>query len=53
MLLDTNVVSELMREAPDPAVVHWLDSLPPPSVFVSAVTVAALVAKNLFMSLLP
>lgn len=40
MLLDTNVVSEAMRTAPDPTVVEWLDSVPASSVFLSAVTVA-------------
>jgi len=40
ILLDTNVLSELMRQAPDPRVVRWLDSCPGGEVWVSAVTKA-------------
>jgi aminopeptidase N len=32
IVLDTNVLSALMRREPDPAVVTWLDRLPPESV---------------------
>lgn len=39
-LLDTNVLSELLRPRPEPAVVAWLSSQPPDSVFVSAITQA-------------
>jgi predicted nucleic acid-binding protein len=39
ILLDTNVLSALMQTRPDPAVVAWLDSQPPESVWVTAVTV--------------
>ncbi len=39
ILLDTNVVSALMRQAPDSAVVAWLDSLPAESVWLPAITV--------------
>jgi len=39
IVLDTNVVSALMRREPDPAVVVWLDSLPPESVWTTSVTV--------------
>lgn len=38
-VLDTNVLSALMRERPDPAVVAWLDGLPSQSVWTTAVTV--------------
>ena len=38
ILLDTNVVSELMRAAPLPAVLAYADSHPRVSLFVSAVT---------------
>jgi toxin FitB len=38
-LLDTNVVSELMRPAPEPRVVQWLDAQPAGEVWISAVTV--------------
>lgn len=39
ILLDTNVVSALMRRMPDPVVVTWLDSQPPESVWTTSVTV--------------
>jgi predicted nucleic acid-binding protein len=39
IVLDTNVVSALMRLEPDPLVVAWLDGLPPESVWTTSVTV--------------
>ena len=39
-LLDTNVVSELMRDAPNPNVLSWIDEQPTQDLFVSAVTEA-------------
>jgi toxin FitB len=39
IVLDTNVVSALMRDEPDPAVVAWLDSLPPESIWTTSITV--------------
>jgi predicted nucleic acid-binding protein len=39
MILDTNVLSELMREAPDAKVISWLDSQSRTSVWTSATTV--------------
>lgn len=39
IVLDTNVVSALMRSEPDPLVVTWLDGLPPESVWTTSVTV--------------
>ncbi len=42
IVLDTNVVSELMRHAPDAAVVTWVDACPPDDVFLTAVTAAEL-----------
>jgi predicted nucleic acid-binding protein len=39
IVLDTNVLSALMRDAPDPAVVEWLDSLPAESIWTTSVTV--------------
>ncbi|HVT57994.1 MAG TPA: type II toxin-antitoxin system VapC family toxin [Thermoanaerobaculia bacterium] len=39
ILLDTNVVSALMRRDPDPVVVGWLDGLPAESVWTTSVTV--------------
>ena len=39
-LLDTNVLSELLRPAPEPAVLAWFAAQPAESLFVSAVTQA-------------
>jgi predicted nucleic acid-binding protein len=39
IVLDTNVVSALMRREADPIVVEWLDSLPPESVWTTSITV--------------
>lgn len=39
-LLDTNVLSELLRAKPSPAVLAWFAAQPPESLFVSAVTQA-------------
>ena len=39
-LLDTNVLSELLRSAPEPAVLAWFASQPSDTLFVSAVTQA-------------
>lgn len=50
ILLDTNVLSELMRPIPNDKVVRWLDSLPEWEVWISAVTVAEI---HLGISLLP
>lgn len=50
ILLDTNVVSELMRPAPDPHVVAWVDARPTGELFVSAVTVGEI---RLGIALLP
>ncbi|WP_026455145.1 type II toxin-antitoxin system VapC family toxin [Saccharomonospora iraqiensis] len=41
-VLDTNVVSELMRPEPDRGVMAWVDRMPPEDVFVTAVTAAEL-----------
>ena len=38
-LLDTNVVSELRRPRPHPAVVQWIEATSPDAIFLSAVTV--------------
>ena len=40
ILLDTNVVSEMMRPFPDPGVTLWLDAFPSSEVWVSAITKA-------------
>ena len=50
ILLDTNVLSELMRPMPDPKVVRWLDAWPEWDVWICAVTVAEI---RLGISLLP
>jgi predicted nucleic acid-binding protein len=42
ILLDTNVISEPLRSAPDPRVVAWLDTQPLETLFMSVVTVAEL-----------
>ena len=42
ILLDTNVVSELMRGTPEPAVVAWLDAQEASAVYVSVITEAEL-----------
>jgi toxin FitB len=39
ILLDTNVLSALMRRRPDPAIVAWLDARAPESIWTTAVTV--------------
>jgi toxin FitB len=39
ILLDTNVLSALMRREADPVVVAWLDSQPPESIWTTAVTI--------------
>jgi len=39
-LLDTNVLSELLRAAPDPAVMAWVIAQPAESLFVTSVTEA-------------
>jgi hypothetical protein len=42
IVLDTNVISELARQAPDPGVLSWLDSLEVSDVVTTAVTAAEL-----------
>jgi predicted nucleic acid-binding protein len=42
ILLDTNILSELMRPAPEAAVKQWLGGQPDASVFISAITEAEL-----------
>jgi hypothetical protein len=38
ILLDTNVISELMKTMPDPQVLDWVDSYTQDDLFVSAIT---------------
>ena len=42
LILDTNVVSELMRPAPDPAIASWVAERATSSLFLTAVTEAEL-----------
>ena len=42
IVLDTNVISELMRQAPDEGVVRWVDRFLYGEVFITAVTAAEL-----------
>ncbi|TRM49792.1 type II toxin-antitoxin system VapC family toxin [Achromobacter sp. LC458] len=42
ILLDTNVISEPLRQAPSDAVIAWIDRQPLETLFLSAVTVAEL-----------
>jgi predicted nucleic acid-binding protein len=39
IILDTNVLSALMRTSPDPPVVAWLDRQPAESVWITTITV--------------
>jgi predicted nucleic acid-binding protein len=45
ILLDTNVLSEPLRRAPEPRVIEWIDAQPMETLFVSAITVAELRAS--------
>ncbi|HLF13122.1 MAG TPA: type II toxin-antitoxin system VapC family toxin [Gammaproteobacteria bacterium] len=38
IILDTNVLSALMRVSPEPKVVAWLDAQPPESVWITSIT---------------
>jgi predicted nucleic acid-binding protein len=40
LILDTNVVSELMRPSPDPGVVQWLQGQPIEQLAITAITIA-------------
>lgn len=40
VVLDSNVVSELMRARPDPRVVSWIGRRPPMSIWTTAITLA-------------
>lgn len=39
IILDTNVVSALMRNSPEPDVAKWLDRQPPSSIWTTSITV--------------
>jgi len=40
IILDTNVVSEVMRPVPSPQVLDWIDTVPSNELFTTAITVA-------------
>lgn len=42
IVLDTNVISEMMRESPDANVIQWVDAQPVSDLFTTAITVAEL-----------
>lgn len=42
--LDTNVVSEIIRPAPNPGVMRWLDAVPRTALFLPSIVVAELYA---------
>lgn len=42
ILVDTNVISETLRQQPEPAVVRWMDAQSIETLYLSAVTVAEL-----------
>lgn len=44
IILDTNVVSEPLRPAPDAAVLAWLDAQSPSTLFLTSITLAELLA---------
>ncbi len=50
IILDTNVLSALMRTTPDAAVVRWLDRQPAESIWITSIT---LFEARLGMALLP
>ncbi len=50
IILDTNVLSALMRKAPDPPVIEWLDQQPAESIWITSIT---LFEARLGLALLP
>jgi predicted nucleic acid-binding protein len=42
IVLDTNVISEIMRERPDPVVLKWLDHQPEKDLWTTSVVIAEL-----------
>jgi predicted nucleic acid-binding protein len=47
ILVDTNVVSETMRQVPDAGVVAWLDAQMVQNLYLSAISLAELMAGHL------
>ena len=50
IILDTNVLSALMRQVPDPPVVQWLDLQAPQSIWITSIT---LFESRLGLALVP
>jgi predicted nucleic acid-binding protein len=50
IIVDTNVLSELMKSAPEHRVLEWLDTIPPSECYISAITKAEI---ELGIALLP
>jgi len=50
ILLDTNVISEFMRDVPDLRVVHWLDHQPRTSIWTTSISVYEILSGILSMS---
>lgn len=42
IILDTNVISEIMKDAADPRVLHWFDAQPVESLWTTSVTLGEL-----------
>lgn len=42
IVVDTNVISEPLRAAPDPNVIAWIDAQPLETLYLSAITIAEL-----------
>ena len=42
ILVDTNVISEPLRHAPEPRVIEWIDAQPIETLYLAAITVAEL-----------
>ena len=49
VVVDTDIVSELMRSEPNPSVLTWLDRRPTRELFVTAVTEAEILAGIAFL----
>jgi predicted nucleic acid-binding protein len=50
IILDTNVLSALMRQEPEPSVLHWLDLQAPESIWITSIT---LFESRLGLALVP
>ena len=48
IILDTNVLSTLMRQTPEAAVVAWLDRQPTESVWITSVAMFFAIARSCF-----